>query len=225
MIKTVEQIDNWLRGAEPGDSITYAKVAFLPQKAPGPLHVRGLAEAGLLALCQKRAPGSVFAYIAQRTRGGAEPKRHPRCGTRSLVAGSAESRFTMAMIADAARLGQRCPTLDEFAAALGLGNVHRVRRLLIGLEEAGEIAIDTHRIGAEAARSMTLLRSGLSTALPPLFRSCAATSPAARVAPARMADSATIGHARGAAGEADADQVLCPAPRPASPASDYGMAA
>lgn len=161
-----EQFRSWAERAQPGEDVVYAE-GVRPGDAIGAT-VRGLHDAGLVAMTSKRVDGRLR-FIAQRlpdprpSQLRARVCEVPRRGQFQLGAndGAMTTRAVLRILQQAAARGLPCPTNEELAKRIGLNGKeaasYRVRRLV----QLGKISVEEP--SPLERRVVTILASGKQT--------------------------------------------------------------
>ncbi|RSU76575.1 hypothetical protein BRX37_08340 [Sphingomonas sp. S-NIH.Pt3_0716] len=159
-----EQFRSWAERAQPGEDVVYAE-GVRPGDAIGAT-VRGLHDAGLVAMTSKRVDGRLR-FIAQRLPdprpSQLRARQVPQRGRFQLAAndGAMTTRAVLRILQQAAARGLPCPTNEELAKRVGLnGKVaasYRVRRLV----QLGKISVEEP--SPLERRVVTILATGKQT--------------------------------------------------------------
>lgn len=159
-----EQFRSWAERAQPGEDVVYAE-GVRPGAAIGAM-VRGLRDAGLVAMTSKRVDGRLR-FIAQRLPDPRPSQLRARQvsqrGRFQLAAndGAMTTRAVLRILQQAAARGLPCPTNEELAKRVGLnGKVaasYRVRRLV----QLGKISVEEP--SPLERRVVTILATGKQT--------------------------------------------------------------
>lgn len=148
MLRAAEDILRFAETARPGDAAAYGRGSNPPRELVQAM--RQLVEAGALMPVAKRE-GRDFLFMVVRGDGPVRPPRPARGAVRrGFLRPPAKTGLSavLAVLADAARRGQPCPTNEELAALCGLSGraaaSYRVRLLArqqrIAVEDRGPMA-------------------------------------------------------------------------------------
>lgn len=166
VIASVARIDAWMEVAKAGDRFVYATRAMLPLGAQGAVHMRLLAQRGLVLLVRPRcvAEPTLFNYTAVRTSKPTAMERPVRAILAPRVI-DAEAELVDALLPvleRAARFGRPCPTDRQLAQKSGL-SADQIEPALHALVLANLIRV--HQAPRPTLRRVVIVASGAQTGL------------------------------------------------------------